>query len=357
MSIIQLLPTLSYGDAIGNNVLALRDVFLRHGYPTSIYAELIGPNIPHGVASHFDEFPQVSESDLVIYHASTGSALNQSIKKIHAKKIMVFHNITPPSYFAPYNLKAAKLTEQGYREIASLADTFDLCIADSSFNREELIRMNYSCPINVCPLFIPFEDYHRKPDETVLNKYQDDGKTNWLFVGRIAPNKKQEDIIRAFYCYQREYDPSARLFLVGNDGGMERYSLRLKNYIRQLGLEDSVLFPGHISFQELLAYYQIADAFVCLSEHEGFCVPLLEAMSFSIPVVAYSSSAVPETIGCGGLLLEDRNPYIISAAVHKLLTDEKLNAFILQEQRKNLSRFSSTTIEDRFIQCIAPLIH
>ena len=138
--------------------------------------------------------------------------------------------------------------------------------------------MGYTCPIDVCPIIIPFADYDREPDAEVLARYRGDGKKNWMFLGRVSPNKKAEDVIRAFTCYKRDYEPESRLFLIGRTGGVKLYDKALENYIRLLGVEDSVIMPGHVTFAEILAYYHLADVFVCMSEHEGFCVPLVEAM-------------------------------------------------------------------------------
>ena len=143
--------------------------------------------------------------------------------------------------------------------------------------------MGYTCPIDVLPILIPFDDYAKTPSQQVIDRYSD-GYTNLIFTGRIAPNKRQEDVIRAFYDYKKFYNPKSRLILVGGHNGMERYYHRLKSYINALELED-VVFPGHIKFDEILAYYKIADVFLCQSEHEGFCVPLVEAMYFDVPVV------------------------------------------------------------------------
>ena len=356
MTVIQLLPTLSYGDAIGNDVLALHEVLAQKGYSSAVYAESIDPRLSFDFIHSADKLPELTESDLIIYHASIGSAINQLLPSIKARKVMVFHNITPAAYFYQYNLQAFRLTEKGYNEIRSLAGVFDLCIADSVFNREELIRMGYTCPIEVCPIVIPFEDYRQEPDAEILERYRDGGGTDWLFVGRLAPNKKQEDVILSFCRFREKYDPSARLFLVGSEVGFERYALRLKNYVKKLGLEDSVIFSGHIRFRELLAYYRLADVFVCMSEHEGFCVPIVEAMLFSLPIVAADAGAVSDTMEKGGILLDDRSPELAAAAVHRLMTDKTLKAFILQEQKKNLTRFSYESVGNRFLQCLKPFL-
>ena len=238
---------------------------------------------------------------------------------------------------------------------AFLADKTEYCIADSDYNRQDLLKLGFTCPIDVCPILIPFEDYDREPSAKVLKQYRD-GKKNWLFVGRIAPNKKQEDVIRAFYCYQRDYEPESRLFLVGNAGGMEIYEARLRNYIHMLGLDEKVIIPGHIPFDETLAYYRLADVFVCMSEHEGFCVPLAEAMHFGVPIAAYGCCAVPDTLGNGGLLLDSKEPEVAAAAANRLITDQALRAAILDGQKEMLQKYSHEVVSKQILACLKGII-
>jgi len=239
----------------------------------------------------------------------------------------------------------------GYEGIRFLADKTDYAIAVSDYNRQELRRMGYRCPIDVCPILIPFSDYDQAPNEAFLQKYRD-GKKNWLFVGRIAPNKKPEDVIRAFAVYHREYEPESRLLLIGSTGGIRRYDEALENYIRSLGLEDAVAMPGHVSFDEILASYRLADAFVCMSEHEGFCVPLVEAMYFGVPIVACASSAIPETLGKGGLLLREKDPALTAAAVNRMMKDEELRDALVQAGKERLKDFSYEAVKARFLECL-----
>ncbi len=356
MKISQLLPTLSFGDAVGNDTLAIQKILREEGYESEIYAENIDRRLSSGQVSSVEKMPGFKPEDILIYHASTGTKLNALFPTLGGKKVMIYHNITPPAFFAEYSPEAVRLTESGYAGIRSLADKVQFCIADSEYNRQELIKMGYTCPIEVCPIVIPFEDYDRPPDPKVMKRYQGDGFFNLLFVGRIAPNKRQEDVIRAFYCYQKRYNPRSRLFLAGSCQGMERYGTRLKSYVRTLGLEDRVIFPGQIKFPEILAYYRLADVFVCMSEHEGFCVPLAEAMHLGKPIVAYRSSAVPETLSGGGLLLDSKDPWTAAAAIHRVAEDEALRAFLAEKQRARLAALSYPEVKKRFLACLKKAI-
>ena len=356
MRIVQILPSFSPGDAVGNDTRAIRDILRDAGYETDIYADWVDKRLPESEGKDIRFMPKLTEEDLLIYHASTGSRLNFDLPSLGGRQMMIYHNITPPHFFRWYNHEAMKNMVYGYEGIRNLADKMSYCIADSDYNMRELRRMGYTCPIDVCPILIPFQDYDREPDREMMARYQGDGKKNWLFVGRISPNKKQEDLIRAFYCYQRDYDPESRLFLIGNAAGMERYAQRLRNYIRELEIEEKVVFPGHIPFPGILACYRLADVFVCLSEHEGFCVPLAEAMHFGVPIAAYDCCAVPDTLGKGGLVLRSKEPETVAAAVNRILTDAELQAQIRAGQQEMLQAYSYETVKKRIMSCLKPYL-
>ena len=176
-----------------------------------------------------------------------------------------------------------------------------------------------------------------------------------MFLGRIAPNKKHEDIIAAFSCYKKNYDINARLFLIGSSEGMEAYRDQLNEYIDMLGVND-VIFTGKVPFDEILSYFKIADVFLCMSEHEGFCVPLVESMFFDVPIVAYASSAVPETLSSAGILLKEKDPLVTAGIIDRLLRDDDLREDVLNGQRKRLSDFSYEKTSELFLQYIKRFI-
>ena len=346
MRVVQLLPTLSFGDAIGNDTIALKGVISEMGYSTDIYAENIDKRLPEGIAQKADKLRDLKKDDVLIYHKSTGTDLTFKIENYKCRRIMVYHNITPPEFFRPYSTAATQLTEHGYKGVEYLRDKIDYVLAVSAYNRSELVKMGYTCPMDIRPILIKFDDYKQTPDETTIKKYSD-GKKNLVFVGRIAPNKKQENVIRAFYCYKK-LNPESRLILVGSSKGMENYYERLQKYANALGIGDDVIFPVHIKFSEILAYYRLADAFVCMSEHEGFCVPLVEAMFFDVPVIAYDTSAISDTLGGSGVLLDNNDPIFAAAVIDRVLTDEKLRESIIEGQRRRLEDFSYERIKATF---------
>ncbi|MDD6797743.1 MAG: glycosyltransferase family 4 protein [Clostridia bacterium] len=355
MVVYQLLATISFGDAVSNDTLALQEIIKKMGYKTAIFAENIDSRIPKGTAKNYSKFGRVDKNDIIIYHLSTGSKISRDFDKFKCRKVIIYHNITPPEFFEGYNDASYRICKKGYEEVRALADKVDYCIAVSEYNKQNLRDMGFKCPIDVLPILIPFEDYEKKPNEAVIAKYGGDGWTNLLFTGRIAPNKKQEDVIRAFAFYKKYYNPNSRLFLVGSSGGMERYHRRLVSYINALGVRD-VIFPGHIKFDEILAYYSLADVFVCQSEHEGFCVPLVEAMKFDVPIVAYDSSAIADTLGGSGILMKEKDPVLTAGVINRLVTDKALREKVISNQRIRLADFDNEKIGGRFEKLFADFI-
>ncbi len=347
MRIIQFLPTLAFGDAVGNDTVALQNAMRELGYETTIYAEAVDQRLPKGTASDLCAgMPELHSDDVILYHMSTGSKLNYALEKYACRKMMIYHNITPPHFFHGYNAQAEANARYGLEGLKHLADKIDFCFADSDFNKSDLRKAGFTCPVEVRPILIPFADYEKKPDAHIMKKYTDDYQ-NIIFVGRIAPNKKQQDIISAFAFYQKYINPKSRLIFVGNWGGMEKYYDRLVRYVHALEL-NNVIFTGHIKFPEILAYYRIADLFLCMSEHEGFCVPLVEAMFFQVPVLAYSSCAIPWTLGGSGFLTDSKDPAETAFLMHRILSDTELRNKIIQNQNERLQDFQYKKIKDLF---------
>ena len=179
--------------------------------------------------------------------------------------------------------------------------------------------------------------------------------TKIVFTGRVAPNKKHEDLIATFSYYKKYINPKSRLLLVGRYDFFPEYYRRLQKYVEQLGVED-VIFTGQVKFPDILAYYKVADVFLCLSEHEGFCVPLVESMMFDVPVIAYDSCAVGETLGGCGLLLNDKTPAVVAEAIERVRTDERLKHTIIENQKIRLKYFEHSRINAQFIDIINRLV-
>ena len=353
MRIIQLLPVLHFGDAVGNHAVALYNTMKKAGYKTEIYAGIIEMEVSENIAKPLETL-KIDEKDIAILHLAIGTELNYEFANYPCKKILIYHNITPPRFFDIYDRGIAEFCKKGIESVTYLADKVDYCLADSEFNKKDLIKLGYQCPINVMPILIPFSDYDKEPDEKTVKRYSD-GRTNLVFVGRVVQNKKQEDIIEAFSYYKKYYDNKARLFLVGGYDENGSYYKHLKNYTQRLDVSD-VIFTNKISFSEILAYYKTADCFLCMSEHEGFCVPVVEAMYFHIPIVAYNSSAVPDTLGKGGLLLNKKEPLITAGLINRIITDKTLRADTINNQNEQLKLFEHDQIEKKFLNYLEQFI-
>lgn len=340
MRIIQVSESLSVGDAVANDVVAIDVLLKKLGICGGIYVtndRNINERYIHTIAEPISEFPEVNSDDILLFHHAIQNDFSLKIPKLKCKKVLVYHNITPPRYFLGKHEGLYNATKRGLEQVRQLNKTFDCCIADSEFNKNDLLKMGYTCHIYVCPVLVPFEEYAQEPNRELIEKYSD-GCKNLLFVGRLSPNKKQEDILRVFALYKKYYEPSARLFLVGSDG-VEGYGESLREYAKLLGVAD-VYITGSVPFADILAYYSVADGFVCMSEHEGFCVPLLESMYFNVPIFSYVSSAIPDTLmGCG-VTFEEKDYALIAGMINQVLLNQKLYKQIVEKQREVLTNYS-----------------
>ena len=354
MKIFQVVNTFGLGDAISNYAVAIKNLLASLGYDSDIYSEAELNETSGTEIKYIHPVPDFNEEDIMIFHLSTCVSMRRDLYTAKCRKIAVYHNITPREFFYEYSSFFARICFEALMDIRALENTFDHCIADSGFNRDDLIGYGYTCPITVLPIIVPYDDYDREPNKALIDKYND-GRTNIFFIGRVAPNKKFEDVIAAFSCYKKHYDPGARLFLAGSEHQLLRsYSSRLNDYVKMNGFED-IIFTGKIPFDEVLAYYKIADIFLCMSEHEGFCVPLLEAMYFDVPIVAYDSSAIPETLGGAGFLLHEKDPLLTAGVIHRIMSDTELRDKLIQGQRKRLSYYSyenTTRMFSKFLESL-----
>lgn len=341
VKIIQFTPGLWYGDAVSNVMIALHEYLVSKGYDATIYAGKIDSKLKNDRYKTCNQLPELLPDDIFICHISIESELMERIlHKIQCRRIMFYHNITPGRYLEEYIPGLAKFCEGGRKQLRKLKDLFECCLTVSEYNRQDLRKEGYTCPIGVLPILIPFAKYKQLPDETVLEQYRDDGVTNILFTGRVAPQKKHEDIIAAFEYYHNHINPRSRLFIVGSADEGNRYYVWLRDLVKEKGLDESVLFTGHVPFSQLLAYYCLADVFLCMSEHEGFGVPLVEAMLFSVPIVAYRAAAVPETTGYAGIIVDTKEPAAVAHAIDRVVSDITLRKTLQHLMRRRLEDFS-----------------
>ena len=350
----QLLAALSYGDAVSNDALAIQRHLRAAGFESDIFAEHAHPRLGRACRRLW-EYERVSSPDTVcLFHFAIGSGAGRLIFRAPDRLVVRYHNITPPEFFAGFLPHLARQCHQGRRELRAFASRASLGIGVSEFNRAELESAGYRRTA-VVPVPLDLDAFAAGPRAPVVRRLFGDGRTTILHVGRIIPNKKIEDLVRAFAFYQKAFDPSSRLLLVGDHWGYEPYLLFLQAAARELGAQD-VVFTGQAEDDELRAYYSVATAYVSLSEHEGFCVPLLEAMAFGVPVVAYDAGAVAETLAGAGVLLKTKPPEEVAGLLRRLVTDDALRAAVLAGQARRLDAARGEDGGGRLLEALRPVI-
>jgi glycosyltransferase involved in cell wall biosynthesis len=354
----QFLPVFAAGDAIGNHVLRIRDTLRAAGYDSDIYADDIHPPMRRH-ARHFLKFtaPPDGRGVHLLYHLSTGSRMAAWLAEQPVPLAVDYHNITPAEYFDRWQPAAAEVARVARAEMRRLASSTAYGLADSTYNALELTDEGYP-DTAVVPILIDFAEYDAAPDTATLSRLRrraEGGGAHWLFVGRVAAHKCQHDIVAAFAAYRRLFDPKARLSIVGGRT-LLLYSRALERLASELGIANAVEFTNDLKFPQLLAHYRAADVYVSMSEHEGFCVPLVEAMHFGVPTVAFASTAVPETVGDATLLLPDKDPLAVAVAVQRVLSDDVLRKAMIEAGHRRVEHFSLANNRRRLLGALEPRI-
>jgi len=353
ISLRQVVPSIMPGDAISNAVFALHRSVRARGYDSQIFAQWIDPSLRSQVHS-LNRYRPSGGKDILLYHFGLGSELTDFAASLRskAKMILFYHNLTPAHYFEYADPLLAQALKKGREELVQMAELVELAICNSNYSARELSEIGYRNVVTVSPVYMD-EKYEIPPEERVLERFGD-GEVNLLFVSRISPNKKQEDVIKVFY-YYKQINPHSRLLFVGHRGVTRVYYEWLLDLIEYLDLKD-VYFSGRVSQAELNAYYRLADVLVSMSEHEGFGIFLVESMYFGVPIVAYKCTAVPETLGRAGVLIKKKDFPVIAEVVHLLVSDEGFRQAILESQRERLKDFAREKVEARFWGSLAPLL-
>jgi glycosyltransferase involved in cell wall biosynthesis len=331
----QVLATLGYGDAIGHEVLGINRVLRDAGYESEIFVETADRRLEHLTTDYREMVGAIGADDVLIHHFSIGSRASRTAYALPGRMALVYHNITPPEYFLGVHKDLVKLCFRGRRELTAYVARCELALGDSEYNREELAALGFP-GTGVLPVVPDFAHLDLPPNTMTADKF-DDGWTNIMFVGRVIPNKKFDDVIRAFHVYRTRRNPRSRLLLVGSYGGFEKYLAMLHALVARLGTPD-VHFLGHVSNEELTALYDVADLFLCASEHEGFCVPLIESFHKQVPVVAYAATAVPATMDGGGVLYTTKDPFAIARLMDAVLDNPDVEDAVIASQDAALAR-------------------
>jgi glycosyltransferase involved in cell wall biosynthesis len=337
----QVIPSIIEHDAVSNHTFIAQRLLREMDFVSEIYASTIGPGCAgrvHPVA----ELPFLEDhSQWILYQCSIGSATADVVARHPGRKLLDYHNITPARLVERWLPPLAEESRLGRRQLQMLAPLVSWAMADSAYNAAELTGTGFANAL-VVPVLTEGGTFEEAPDPDALARLASAGArggADWLFVGQIAPHKADHDVMKAFACYRRLYDAGARLHLVGREMG-STYIDALRRFAAELDLKDAISLPGSVAVGTLVAYYETADVFVCLSEHEGFCAPIIEAMSRGVPVVAYAAAAVPETVGEAGVLLSDKSPALVASAVHRLLTDAPARAGLVSAGRSRAAHFT-----------------
>lgn len=348
-AIHQVIPTLGYGDAISNHVVELTKLLRSWGHPSEIYVETCDPRVAHYCRPYTSY--QDDPRDLLIYHYGGGSRrLTDFLRGRLEWTILHYHNITPPHFFEAVDREFVAWLKHGREDLHQMSRNVRGAVASTEYNRQELRAMGF-VNVDAVPYLLILSDLERSANSPAGQRIQKrfgDGHVNIVFVSRLAPNKKQEDLLQALAYYRNLIDPNARLLLVGSLGHHFRYKVRLEMLADRLGVWSDVHFSGHVTLEEGFGgYYKAGSVFLCLSEHEGFGIPLIESMYFDLPVIAYKSSAVPETLGGSGLLVTKKRYDVIGELIYNLVTDRALRRQVICRQRERLAAFDRAVAESQ----------
>ncbi|MDH4065776.1 MAG: glycosyltransferase family 4 protein [Acidobacteriota bacterium] len=342
MIVNQWVPAAHRGDAVGDSARRVRDLLRSVGHRSDVFALTIDDDLAGDVRPFSD--PSSRQGDLTIFHFALVSPMTAEFARLPRGRILQYHNVTPAQFFAAWDPGMFRLAELSREDLGSLVGRTDMALGDSEYNRQELVRLGFT-NTGVFPIAVDLSRITSPIRRPALEAVLDDGLRNFLFVGRIAPNKKIEDHIRLAEVYKRFVDERYRFIFVGKTDGVPRYYNMVRALIAEFQMPpDRFIFTGPVPDEELAVYYRTASVYVSLSEHEGFCVPLLEAMAADVPVLAFASSAVPDTLGGAGVMFEPKDLEFAAELLGELAFNGPLRSRVIAAQRQRLSDFGDARI-------------
>jgi glycosyltransferase involved in cell wall biosynthesis len=342
MRIDQWVPALHRGDAIGDSARLMRDAFRRWGHQADVYAFDMDDDL-EGDGRYYRDWKPGGPNDVVLFHYALPSAMTHHLREHRGRRVVIHHNVTPPEFFLPWDTEMVRICTIGREELSLLKDV-ELGLGDSEYNRQELEDAGFK-RTGVLPIYLDFARY-AQPANPVLRRFLNEAPANVLFVGRVSPNKKHDDLIRLASYWKKFISADVRLVLVGKLPRKDVYFDALQRYMYECGFTPwEVLFLGHVEHDDLIACYRGADVFVSMSEHEGFGVPLVEAMLMEVPIVAYRCTAVGDTLGDAGLQFEEKDIARMAEAAHLVARDPAARKAVLAGQAERLTAFTPETVE------------
>ena len=351
MIVNQWVPAAHRGDAIGDSARRVRNLLRDMGHESELFALTIDDELRSEVHPFAD--PAARRGDLTIFHFAVPSPMTDAFARLGRGRVLQYHNVTPAHYFAPYDAGIFRLATLGRAELATLAGHTDVALGDSDYNRRELEALGFS-NTGVFPIAVEPQRITQASRRPALERFLSDGLVNFLFVGRIVPNKRIEDHIRLAEHYKRYVDTHYRFIFVGRTDGVPRYYNTVRALIAEYQMPaDRFLFTGPVPEEDLAAFYRMSRVYISLSEHEGFCVPLLEAMAADVPVMAYAAAAVPDTLGGAGVAFAPKDLEYAAELLGELAYNDELRAHVIAGQRRRLAAFSDTRIRQELEQLLS----
>jgi glycosyltransferase involved in cell wall biosynthesis len=339
----QWVPAAHKGDAIGDSARFMRRLLRRLGHRSEIYALTVDDELQGEVHPFAD--PEARRGDLTIFHFALPSPMTEAFGRLPGRRVLQYHNVTPASYFAPFDAALFRLASFAREELATLVGRVDLALGASEYSREELESIGFGLT-GVLPLAVDLKRVTLPSNRPALDLMLDDDFVNFLFVGRIAPNKKIEDHIRLAEHYKRYVDAYYRFIFVGKYDAVPSYYSSIRALMSEYRLlNERFVFTGPVPDEDLAVYYRHAAVYVSLSEHEGFCAPLVEAMATDVPILAYAAAAVPETLGGAGVQFAPKDLEYAAELLGALAFDDGLRSHVIAGQRRRLADFGEERIE------------
>jgi glycosyltransferase involved in cell wall biosynthesis len=353
MRIDQLVPAFHRGDAIGDTAFHMKEFFLSQGFDSEIYCLTRDRGLEDD-CSLFSTFGKPDSADITILHYALPSPLTPALTKIPSQKVLLYHNLTPNEFFEEFSPEMTRISRLGREELTSLVPHVSMALADSEFNRHELVQIGYP-KTEVFPLFVDFKKYNRPMNDFTYEMFRDD-RTNILFVGRIVPNKKIDDLIRVIFYYKKYISPLVRLVVVGKTSSLPPYYKSLIRLADEFYLKpEEICFTGHIPDDEMFSLYKASDVFLSLSEHEGFGLPFIESMVFDLPIIAYDCTAVPFTLEGAGVLITHKKVDYVAELIDLVAHKKRLRQDIIQGQQERLERFKKIDKQKILLRMIEEL--
>ncbi len=344
----QFVPMLHRGDAVGRHTLRLRDVLAERGIASRIYVERADPETESETLPYTAYADTAERGDVLVYQFATASALAPWLAGRTETLAVNYHNVTPPEFYAAWDNAMARHQLLAQMQLRRLATRCSLGLAVSAFNEAELREAGYGRTAVVPPAaIVPI-------GAGTANAAPPGPISRWLSVGRLAPNKGVEYAVMGLLVARTHHDPGTTLTVVGRPV-VPPYTTALQRFIDDLGLRDAVTFTGLLSDAELAATMAASGVLVVTSQHEGFGVPVLEAMSLGVPVVANRAGALPEVVRDGGLLVDATDPWVLAGAAASVVSDKDLQASLTAAAARRVSDLNLASAGERAVDLMAAL--